>query len=386
MSSFSFSRPSIRFLLPTIFILLASFYAAAQSSVVPGETSRVDPIQHRIQRARALAAAHQLESAASELESVRASVGDVALRNITSIMLMGIYLEEASYPRAQAILEETFQARSVQKDDSIRTYFALAGQAINGVRSHLARYRSSGINTSDADLPDEALNDIERLRALLERMIAQASEITKDSPMAYDALALQEDVLGIRLSLARDSDDRDKWETQYAAAREQLASAQIKVATIGRLPALASASPKVANPVPSKKPSEESSGGVPSVPSATGSSQAPQPAPGQPGMTGTPENKSDEAKTLYTGSLSGRENKRLTPSYPSQAKMAGVSGTVRVNVTVDEKGKVSVNSSEGPILLRQAAEDAARGWGFPPTIVAGKAVRISGFIDFDFKL
>ena len=381
MSSFYCFRPSIRFPLPTILILFASFYAAAQSSVVPGETSRVNPIQHRIQRARALAAAHQLESAASELESVRASVGDVALRNITSIMLMGIYLEEASYPRAQAILEETFQARSAQRDDSIRTYFALAGQAINGVRSHLARYRSSGINTSDADLPDEALNDIERLRALLERMVAQASEITKENPMAYDALALQEDVLGIRLSLARDSDDRDKWETQYAAAREQLASAQIKVATIGRFPALASASPKVANPLPSKKPSEESSGGV-----STGSSQAAQPTPGQPGTTGTPETKSDEVKTLYTGALSGRETKRLTPSYPSQARMTGVTGVVRVNVTVDEKGKVSVNSSEGPILLRQAAEDAARGWGFPPTIVAGKAVRISGFIDFEFKL
>ena len=65
--------------------------------------------------------------------------------------------------------------------------------------------------------------------------------------------------------------------------------------------------------------------------------------------------------------------------------MAGVSGVVRVHVTVDEEGKVSVNSSEGPMLLRQAAEDAARGWGFPPTVVAGKAVRISGFIDFEFK-
>lgn len=386
MSSFSYSRASIRLLLPTILILFASFYASAQSSVVPGETSRVDPFHRRIQRARALAAAHKLASAASELESVRASVGDAALRNITSIMLMGIYLEEASYPRAQAILEETFQARSVQKDDSIRTYFALAGQAINGVRSHLARYRSSGINTSDADLPDEVLSDIERLRALLERMVAQANEITKNSPTAYDALALQEDVLGIRLSLARDSDDRDKWETQYAAAREQLASAQIKVATIGRLPALASASPKVANPVPSQKPAEESSGGASSAPPATGSSPTSQPAPDQVGATGTPENKSDEVKTISTGSLSGRENKRLTPSYPAQAKMAGVSGVVRVYVTVDEKGKVSVNNSEGPMLLRQAAEDAARGWGFPPTVVAGKAVRVAGFIDFEFKL
>jgi outer membrane biosynthesis protein TonB len=63
-----------------------------------------------------------------------------------------------------------------------------------------------------------------------------------------------------------------------------------------------------------------------------------------------------------------------------------VSGTVRVFAIVDENGKVWVTNSEGPTLLRRAAEDAAKGWVFLPTLVSGKPVRIAGYIDFDFKL
>ena len=52
---------------------------------------------------------------------------------------------------------------------------------------------------------------------------------------------------------------------------------------------------------------------------------------------------------------------------------------------VDEDGKVAeITSSEGPMLLRAAAETAARGWRFPPTAVNGKAVRLSGYIEFNF--
>jgi hypothetical protein len=110
-------------------------------------------IQTRIQRARALIAAHQLETAATELESVRAASQDFAIRNITSVMLMSIYLEAGNYGRAEALLEENFRLRSVQNGDSVRTYFALAGQAVNGARTHLSRYRSFGINTTDSNLP-----------------------------------------------------------------------------------------------------------------------------------------------------------------------------------------------------------------------------------------
>lgn len=400
MTSFSYWQTYTRIILPTILILFAFICASAQSSVVTANATDPDAVQRRIQRARALAAAHQLGAAASELESLRASVGDAALRNITSLMLMGIYLEDANYVRAQAILEETFQARSAQKDDSVRTFFALAGQAINGVRSHLARYRSFGINTSGGDLPSEAQTDLDRVRSLLERMAAQAKEITKETPHGYDALSLQEDVLGLRMSLARDNDDRDKWQTEYAAARERLATSQIQVASLGRPPALAAVTSKIPNPFSSQRPSGQSDTATATkteapppttIQNPTATEPTPQPAATQPSSASAgadPVAKSDgpEPKLISTGSLSGRENKRVTAVYPAAAKANGSSGLVRVFVIVDEKGKVWVTSSEGPMLLRQAAEDAARAWGFPPPVAGGKPVRLAGYLDFDFKL
>ena len=400
MTSFSYWQTYTRIILPTILILFAFICASAQSSVVTANATDPDAVQRRIQRARALAAAHQLEAAASELESLRASVGDASLRNITSLMLMGIYLEDANYVRAQAILEETFQARSAQKDDSVRTFFALAGQAINGVRSHLARYRSFGINTSDGDLPSEAQTDLDRVRSLLERMAAQAKEITKETPHGYDALSLQEDVLGLRMSLARDSDDRDKWQTEYAAARERLATSQIQVASLGRPPALAAVTSKIPNPFSSQKPSGQSDTtpatktevappptAIQNQPATEPTSQpaATQPSSASAGTGAAAKSDGPEPKLISSGSLSGRENKRVTAVYPAAAKANGSSGTVRVFVIVDEKGKVWVTSSEGPMLLRQAAEDAARAWGFPPPVAGGKPVRLAGYLDFEFK-
>jgi protein TonB len=110
-----------------------------------------------------------------------------------------------------------------------------------------------------------------------------------------------------------------------------------------------------------------------------------QPA-SDPAGGAVPTSNGSEATTITTGSLNGRENKRVTPGYPAIAKAAAAHGVVRVYVIVDEKGKVAVTKSEGPTLLRQSSEDAARGWGFPPTIVDGKPVRVSGYIDFEFKL
>ena len=54
------------------------------------DNSDVQQFQKRIERARALAAAHQLTIAANELESVRKDVSDDVVRNVTSVMLMAI--------------------------------------------------------------------------------------------------------------------------------------------------------------------------------------------------------------------------------------------------------------------------------------------------------
>lgn len=365
----TYFRPYIHGILPTVLILITAVFALGQSTG-SSEDASANPVLTRIERARALAAVHQLQAAATEFENVRASATDVTLRNATTLMLLGIYLEDGNYGRSQSLLEEAFQARAVQKDESLRTYYAAAGQTVNGIRSHLARYRSYGINPGDSNLPAEANGDLDRVRSLLERLIAQAKEISTQQGRSYDALALQEDVLGIRLSLARNDEDRAKWQTEYLTAREKMASSQIQVASLGRSPALDAVTNRIPNPFSTKPPT-----------STADSDATPTPTP-----AGTATTTGPEPQLVSTGSLSGRETKRITPVYPPQAKTHNVTGTVRVFAIVDENGKVWVTNSEGPMLLRKAAEDAARGWTFPPSMVNTKPVRLAGYIDFDFKL
>lgn len=348
------------------FISISSSWVCAQSLA---ESVSSDPsvpasaaVATRIERARALAAAHHLRAAADELESLRASAKDDVVLNVTSVMLMSIHLEEGNYARAESLLEETFRARSAAQDSSISTYFALAGQAVNGARSHLARYRSFGINVADARLPAEAASDLDRLRSLLERMIAQAREITKDDSKYY-SLALLEDILGIRLSLARDSEDREKWEGEYAVARQKLAASQTQIASLG---GILKVTPKIDIAASSSDPTAQS--GSASAESAESSAAT-------------------VSKILSTGSLNERATKRVLPSYPPLAKTSAVEGIVRVYVTIGESGKViNVLRSEGHILLKQAAEDAASQWKFSPTVVRDKPVQLTGYIEFNFSL
>jgi len=383
LNFFSYLRPHIHAILPTLLVLITTGLAVGQTTGSSEEVPAVNPAMRRIEHARALAAVHQLQAAATELENVRASATDVAVRNITTLMLLGIYLEDGNYGRTQALLEEAFASRAAQKDESIRTYFAAAGQTLNGIRTRLARYRSYGINPSDAGLPAEATADLDRLRNLLERVIAQANQISTEAGRSYDALALQEDVLGIRLSLSRSDEDRAKWQTEYLLAREKMASAGGQVQALGRSPALNAVTAKIPNPF--QKAAETPGQGQTSPPTNGISGSPAASASPTPILSSTPTS-GPEPQLITTGSLSGRESKRVTPVYPSMAKNHNVTGTVRVFAIVDENGKIWITNSEGPTMLRAAAEEAARGWVFPPSTANGKPVRLAGYLDFDFRL
>ena len=326
---------------------------ATDSPKAPSDAFKAAEALHtRIERARALVAAHRLNIAAGELEAVRATAQDAALRNIASIMLMNVYLEDGNYGRAEALLEENFKNRSAQKDESLGTYFALAGQAVNGTRTHLARYRSFAISTTDANLPAEAVSDLNRLRSLLERMIVQAKEIS-EGRRAYDSLSLLEDVLGLRLSLAKDSEDQTKWASEYASAREALASSQTQIASLGGIPPLRPGKAAVTNP---SSPSPYSTKRVSETPLDVKApdkdhvSAEPPPAAEKPG----------EPEASDAGSLNAFAIRKVVPRYPPLAKQSGAMGLVRVHVIVEGGKVIAVSRSEGPLLLRQAAEDAAR--------------------------
>jgi protein TonB len=83
----------------------------------------------------------------------------------------------------------------------------------------------------------------------------------------------------------------------------------------------------------------------------------------------------------------GKAIKRVDPPYPALAKAARVTGTVVVQVTVDEAGNVISSSAlSGHPLLRDAAVQAARGWKFSPTMISGQPVKVVGTLMFNFSI
>ena len=74
-----------------------------------------------------------------------------------------------------------------------------------------------------------------------------------------------------------------------------------------------------------------------------------------------------------------------TPVYPPAALAVRATGAVRVQVLLDELGRVvAAEALDGHPLLRQAAENAARASKFTSTLLNGLPVRVSGVIVYNF--
>lgn len=85
------------------------------------------------------------------------------------------------------------------------------------------------------------------------------------------------------------------------------------------------------------------------------------------------------------GILNGKALSLPRPNYSSFARAARAAGTVVVEITIDENGKViSTRSISGHRLLYEAAEDAARRAKFSPTTLCGQPVKITGTIVYNF--
>lgn len=90
-------------------------------------------------------------------------------------------------------------------------------------------------------------------------------------------------------------------------------------------------------------------------------------------------------KTVSGGVLNGKATSLPKPAYPPAARAVRASGAVSVQVLISEAGSViSANAVSGHPLLRAAAEGAARGARFSPTLLSGQAVKVSGVITYNF--
>ena len=384
------------------FLILGLIVFTAQGIYAQTPTT-ADAAMQRVARARALAASHNLAAATTELDSILSSTNDDAMRDIARIMLMNIYLEESNYTKANTLLTDTFQARSAQKESSIRSYFALAGQTINGARAHMERYRSFGINVTDMGLPPEAVNDLDKLRLLLELVVEQAKEIVNEGAKRPDAAALFEDAAGVRTTLARNEQERLQWQREIAKARESLAATETHIASVSKTSSPTSS----ATNAPTTNSAANSANRI--APSATATTKPPQrtaatntesrpastppapPASQQSDAHGSSSTQgavaAQETRLRNIGSLVELATQKVSPTYPATAKTAHVTGVVTIYLEIDEKGSVvAIHRTDGPQLLRQAAVDAARRWKFKPTIIDGQPIRVMGFINFNFTL
>jgi TonB family protein len=382
-------------------------FVSALRAQTPASELNADGIQRRITRARALAAAGNLPAARSELEALQRTAGvDPSVREITLVLLAGIYIDQADYAYAENLLNTAFAARATGGESAARAYFVLAGQLLGGVRARLERYRVFGLNVADEALPAEAAGDLDRLRTLIERVFAQGRQLRDENARNMDATALLEEAAGVRMRLARRDEERALWQGELMDARQRLIGADRRVASNGTTapaapraqanttPAGASqsiAQPAAANSAPATPANGSATERYTQQPGAAQSGRpatataTPTPAPAST-QAAAPANTGD-GKPLEVGSLLPKAMDKPAPTYPPTARAARVTGLVTVFLMLDEKGAVAkVERTDGPQLLRGAAADAARRWKFRPTIVNGQPVRVSGFISFNFAL
>jgi len=85
------------------------------------------------------------------------------------------------------------------------------------------------------------------------------------------------------------------------------------------------------------------------------------------------------------GVLNGKAVHLVQPSYPQIARQAHASGTVVVQVLIDENGNViSAHAVSGHPLLQAVAVAAARASKFSPTKLSGQPVKVNGVIQYNF--
>jgi protein TonB len=118
----------------------------------------------------------------------------------------------------------------------------------------------------------------------------------------------------------------------------------------------------------------------PAVATAPAPVVADEPPPPPPKPTPTPRR-----APISGGVLNGKAISLPKPPYPAIARAARAAGTVTVQVTIDESGKViSARAVNGHPLLQQAAVQAAYGARFSPTQLSGQPVKVTGVITYNF--
>ena len=111
------------------------------------------------------------------------------------------------------------------------------------------------------------------------------------------------------------------------------------------------------------------------------SAASPNPIP----ISGKPDHTHPVPKQISGGVLNNKAITLPKPDYPPAARAVRASGSVSVQVVVNEEGNVILASAvTGHPLLRAAAVKAARAAKFEPRLMSGQPIKVSGSLTYDF--
>ena len=440
----TFKRFPVLFLFVFIFIfsvtLKAQNLAQIETTAQPKPRTTADVMRERIMKAKTYLAVKNYNGAIYELENIRRETVDPTVHSVLNVLLMNSYLELADYDRAQKFLTEISKLQEKNQPNAAANYFAIAGQVIRGSKNQLERYRSFGLSVSDRNLPLEAQVDLEGMRQTLELVVEQSKLLSKNKTQVANAMALVEEASGARSNLAKDEYDANRWKGEIADAREQLTNARSNVINVvgdanGNAVAMnekqvqkVDESAPIMMPVGKEDPvrevpptknennkpvetaivKEEAKPEIITENTEASAAENSEPTKRKRRIIGSApktENKT-ETKTesketvaaenitvsadnspIEIGALAGYATKKTNPIYPSTARTMRMSGVVKLEIIVDEDGKVAeVQNADGPALLQNAATIAIKKWRFRPFKRDGQPTKASGFVSFNFNL
>lgn len=413
---------NVRRICSSVLLVLVGFsFASHAQTVAPSPVATLAPaptsgdiMRARISKAKAFIAVRNYNAAIYELENIRKETNDAAVQAVVNVLLMNSYLEQGDYKRGQELLNEFYAQQKTTRANASANYMAVASQVIKGARSRADRYKALGLSVSDRTLPLEALNDLEKMRETLELVVTQSKEIGQTPAKTSDAMALLEEASVSRSMLGRDDYDARRWKDEISDTREKMTNSRSVVlsavsgestvvpqnTTTAQVISSPSAPPvtqpivetsansvrdrEVKNTTPPEATSAQNEKPV-YVPSAAPTSQPKNEEP-KPVVT-VPSVPIVAGSTIDVGALLSYATKQSPPVYPNAARSARQSGTVKVEVTVDEKGEVAkVEKTSGPMMLQNAAKDAILKWKFRPFVRDGQPVKATGFVSFNFSL
>jgi TonB family protein len=383
-----------RFYTSVLLVLTISMIGWAQTSG--------DVMRERVAKAKAFIAVRNYNAAIYELENIRRETSDPTVNSVTNILLINSFLEQGDYKRAQDFLSELAKSN---KPNASANYIAAAGQVVKGARNQIERYRALGLSVSDRNLPKDAVNDVDKMRETLEKVVEQTKVLSKDKAQTSNAMALMEEASNTRGSLARDTFDANRWKNETADAREDLANSRsVVINAVSETPSettqpnIIAASPAPTNtlkipeptntlkindtppilqPVPTStektvavksepvnkpiiaenkpaeiiKPTETTADGNSNDAALKSRTRIAEKSV-QPTITKVenkiespaPTTESVEAKNtspLQVGSLVNFATQKTNPVYPTMAKNMRMTGVVKVDLVIDENGLVA---------------------------------------------